>query len=685
MGCCLIQAARLVSISLASLLTLGSASYAPMRQTAPNSVGTLVCVNIPADVSNSTAFVDLSAAEICYFIDPIQGPIPAINATRIEGTQTPTPVAVDTATQTPAPSETLPPIATTTPTQSATPSPLATPTQAPTTDPSATQTALPTPTATRTPGTSQTPSALFSDTFDTEASASAWRTNRQGNAQCTATWADAALRLDVTATGAFNFHCQLERSGLALQADHTYRLTFTAYSTLPRTFGIKVMQAGDKFTTFLGENTYNLTVNAQTFTETWIQPVSEPNAKVSFRAALELPSVFVDSVALADIGAVSVVTQTPPPQQTPTSVSTPAPTSVTPATVAPTAVATPVGAAWGLLPDGTRNKYERPFASNAYRNVAIGQNAIYAPAGIHLICGGYCTNLKPDQDIILLRDMSGQPVWDVYQMPGNGWDEQNRCADIGSVIDRHPFPKGWAIPANGENNSLAVLMPDGKQIKQNQPITNCSRDGKLISRWIDDSVDIYGVSPYGAHGGSGLGGAAFAIRIGELTAGRIEHVIGINLDAHVYYNRNCSHSWPAKQVDGYCGSGNNYGGTNTYLRPGARLALRPDFDISQLRTPPGRIIAQAAIDYGFIVGDDTTWNNWALWAEQNDRGSVVKEFAGLWPQYAGFSMDGNHQSDAFYLDMVDIMTAIQIITNDSEQSMGGGGIPRKPAAALIGN
>ena len=687
---------RLISISLASLLTLGSAHQAPdtAQRAAPNSTGTLVCVNVPADVSNSTAFIDLSAASECYFIDPLQGPIPAINSTPIEATQTPTPVAVDTATQTPDATQTPTPIATASPTQSATETALSTPTETPTATPSATLTPLPTPTVTRTPGTQ---SALFSDTFDTEASASAWRTNRQGNAQCTATWADAALRLDLATTGAYQFHCQLERAGLSLVADHTYRLTFTAYSTLPRTFGLKIMQAGDKFTTFVGENTYNLTTAAQTFTETWIQPASEPNAKVSFRAALELPSVFVDSVTLIDIGARSmtpaVVTQTPVPTTTapkktptitPTSISTPAPTSVTPPTAPPT-VATPVGAAWGLLPDGTRNKYDRPFASNAYRNVAIGQNTIYAPAGIHLICGGYCTNLKPDQDILLIRDMSGQPVWDVYQMPGNGWDEQNRCADIGNVIDRHPFPKGWTIPANGENNSLAVLMADGKQIKQNQPITNCSRDGKLISRWIDDSVDIYGTSPYGAHGGSGLGGAAFAIRIGELTAGRIEHVIGVNLDAHVYYNRNCSYSWPAKQVDGYCGSGNNYGGTNTYLRPGARLALRPDFDISQLRTPPGRIIAQAAIDYGFIVGDDTTWNNWALWSEQNDRGSVVKEFAALWPQYAGFSMDGNRQSDPFYLDMVDIMTAIQIVTNDSPDSMGGGGIPRKPMSPPLGN
>ena len=671
-----------------------------MRQTAPNSVGTVVCVNVNADVSNSTAFIDLSSARECYFNDPLLGPIPAIGATPTEAVeatptaQTPTPA--DTATpveatptQTPADTETPAPIATATPTPrqetEATPtqSPSATPVEA---TPSATLTPLPTPTVTRTPGPQ---SALFSDTFDTEASASAWRTNRQGNAQCSATWADAALRLDLATTGAFNFHCQLERAGLALVADHTYRLTFTAYSTLPRTFGLKIMQAGDKFTTFLGENTYNLTTAAQTFTETWIQPASEPNAKVSFRAALELPSVFVDSVTLIDIGAGAVVTQTPAPtttapKKTPTSILTPAPTSVTPPTAPPTVV-TPVGAAWGLLPDGTRNKYDRPFASNAYRNVAIGQNAIYAPAGIHLICGGYCTNLKPDQDIILLRDMSEQPVWDVYQMPGNGWDEQNRCADIGDVIDKHPFPKGWTIPANGENNSLAVLMPDGRTIKQNQPITNCSKDGKLISRWIGDSVDIYGTSPYGAHGGSRLGGAAFTIRVGQLTRGIIENVIGINLDAHVYYNKNCSYSWPAKQVDGYCGSGNNYGGTNTYLRPGARLALRPDFSLAQLRTPPGRIIAQAAIDYGFIVGDDTTWNNWALWSEQNDRGSVVKEFAGLWPQYAGFSMDGNRQSDPFYLDMVDIMTAIQIVTNDSPDSMGGGGIPRKPAAPQIGN
>ena len=664
------------------------------RQAAPNSVGTLVCVNIPADVSNSTAFVDLSAASECYFIDPLQGPIPAINATRIEATQTPTPA--DTATpveatptQTPADTETPAPIATATPVeatptaQSATETALlSTPTEIPTATPSATLTPLPTPTPTRTPGPQ---SALFSDTFDTESSASAWRTNRQGNAQCTATWADGSLRLDLATTGAFNFHCQLERAGLSLLADHTYRLTFTAYSTLPRTFGLKVMQAGDKFTTFVGENTYNLTTEAQVFTETWIQPASEPNAKVSFRAALELPSVFVDSVMLIDIGAVAAVTpdaQPKTPTSTPTSISTPAPT----VTTANPPVATTAGATWGLLPDGTRNKYDRPFASNAYRNVAIGQNAIYAPAGIHLICGAYCTNIRPDLDPLLLGDNSALPLVDVWQMPGNGWDESNRCSDIGNRIDTNfPWPKDWVIPGNGENNSLAVLMPDGITIKQNQPITKCLKEGKLISRWIACSVSIYGTDMCGAHGGSGLGGAAFAIRIGELTAGRIEHVIGINLDAHVYYNKNCSYSWPAKQVDGYCGSGNNYGGTNTYLRPGARLALRPDFDISQLRTPPGRIIAQAAIDYGFIVGDDTTWNNWALWAEQNDRGSVVKEFAQLWPEYAGFSVDGNRQSDPFYMDMVDIMTAIQIITNDSEQSMGGGGIPRKPAAALIGN
>jgi len=330
-----------------------------------------------------------------------------------------------------------------------------------------------------------------------------------------------------------------------------------------------------------------------------------------------------------------------------------------------------------------RNKHELPLASNAYNNVAIGSSAQYYPAGIHLICSGYCTNLRPDEDIILLEDHSGQGTYPVYQMPGNGWDEQNRCNDLGFTIDNIWFPKSWIIPANGGNNSLAVLMPDGHTIKQNQPITNCTVNGHLTSRWIDDQIDIYGTNVYGAHGGSGLSGAAFAIKKGEFTAGIIRHVIGVNLDAHVYYNSNCSYHYPAKQSDGYCPNG--YGGSNPYFKPGARLALLPTFNLNNLRTQPGRILGRAFIDYGLVVGDDTTWNDWALWSEQDNTGSVVGEFSQLWPDLDGFSLNENHQSDPFYLDMVDMMSALYIVINDGPSSMGGGGTPRVPALPAIGN
>ena len=123
-----------------------------------------------------------------------------------------------------------------------------------------------------------------------------------------------------------------------------------------------------------------------------------------------------------------------------------------------------------------------------------------------------------------------------------------------------------------------------------------------------------------------------------------------------------------------------YGGSNPNLGPGSLLALSPTFDLSGLATTPGKILAQAFIDYGAYVVDDTYWNDWAIATEQGPNGRVADEFATLY----GFAMSSPDNSP-FKQDVITIFQALQVVTNNSASSVGGGGTPRVQSPPAIGN
>ena len=329
--------------------------------------------------------------------------------------------------------------------------------------------------------------------------------------------------------------------------------------------------------------------------------------------------------------------------------------------------------AWGLLPNGDRDKYHWPFASASLWNSAIGTGATYRPARIV----SRRTIFAIDPAILIMTPTA--PLTTLYYN-GAGWTGRDRCKAGSKVLaQRLPIPAGYVVPNSGDNNSTAILSADGVHFDQNQPFTRCKAGGKATSLVDFGLDDIYANGVTGAHGGSGLSALGGVIRSGEFTSGTIHHPMQIELWAKRYYYC-CSPIWPATQVDDYAKS--VYRGTLPYLAPGALLALRPSFDDGSLRTVPGKILAKAFQDYGAYVVDDTFWNAWGLTAEDGPNGNTAKEFRSLY----GYEMNQNASPDSpFYRDLVTIFQSLYVVTNNTATTIGGGGKPRVPAPPPIGN
>jgi hypothetical protein len=319
---------------------------------------------------------------------------------------------------------------------------------------------------------------------------------------------------------------------------------------------------------------------------------------------------------------------------------------------------------------------EWPFASDSIWNTAIGSGAAYRPAGIvSNQYGGSPTTFEEDEDVIVMTPAA--PLTPVYYNSA-AWTGADRCPVEGGLMAAVPAPDSYVLSNDGDNNSAAFLMPDGHTVEQNQPFTRCTAGGPATTLVTFSNVDIESQGITGAHGGSGLSALGGTIRLGEFASGKIHHVMKVELFAMQYYYC-CTYNWPAVVVDDYANP-TSYGGTNPNLGPGALLALLPDFDVSELTTMPGRILAQAFQDYGAYVVDDTAWNSWGICTEQGPNGRVVEEFASLY----GFSMSPG-SGDPFMQDMVAIFQALQVVTNNGASNVGGGGTPRAAVPPPIAN
>ncbi|MDQ3003303.1 MAG: hypothetical protein M3Y08_18845 [Fibrobacterota bacterium] len=344
---------------------------------------------------------------------------------------------------------------------------------------------------------------------------------------------------------------------------------------------------------------------------------------------------------------------------------------------------------------GKRDPLLWPFERSSIWNTPIGSGAKYVPAKIG---PALAYGMTDDEDIIIMT-----PTAPLIPMVVNtaGWDgSKKRCGSLTSEkMYDIPVPNNFSTDpgysGTTPNMGAAILMPDGKTIKQTQPFHRCGIGGTATSQYKFDDVDIFGPGVEGAHGGSGLSTVGGALRTHELRKGsEILHAMKINLFAAKYLSfvqdGTPGYRWPARNPDGYASE--NYGTKGTppaEVEMGALLALLPEFPLDKLRTEPAKILAKAFQNYGAYIVDDTFWDVYAIIVEWGPNGRFSEEFNKEW----GFPFSVRELSSCtdeteackWGKDMADIFSSLQVVDNNSASSIGGGGVSRAPLAPDFGN
>jgi hypothetical protein len=323
-----------------------------------------------------------------------------------------------------------------------------------------------------------------------------------------------------------------------------------------------------------------------------------------------------------------------------------------------------------------------PFSSTSIWNTPIGSKAEYVPSGLQ--ADPYWGSFAQEIVVVMTPDA---PLTNVFENLKD-WSDPSvgaRCLKEGvgtaepKLITRLPMPSDWTYPHEGRlpDGVAAIMLPDKRTMYQTQPFHRCVAGSYATSHYEYDKVDIYGDGRLGAHGGSGLSSLGGTIRKGELVPkGAIRHAMKVSVNNKLYlaYNNDGSggYRWPARKSDG--GASTNYQGKVPALEMGALLALRPDFDVLQLRTEPARIIATAFKNYGAYVVDETGGLMVILNLERGPAGRVKDEFKSEW----GYEFDqakSRPNGNAFGEDMAKLWPALQVVNNNTVGSIGGGGTP----------
>jgi hypothetical protein len=327
-----------------------------------------------------------------------------------------------------------------------------------------------------------------------------------------------------------------------------------------------------------------------------------------------------------------------------------------------------------------RDPLKWPFDKHSIWNIPIHNNAVYVNANVQP-----ADNFEADEDVIVMTP--NEPLMNV-ETNFTDWSAGGdaRCSDQGPTLFAAPIPQSFIYSNNTwhgstPNAGLAVLLPNGK-IKQTQPFAKCTPTLATSHYvWNENDCVLTDECIGGAHGGSKLSAIGGALRVGELTAGVIKHVLKINLwGKENFYNGNGGYRWPALGADGgYADANapNYYGGSNVEMNIGALLALHKDVNLTSLannslglETEPGLIIARALQNYGAYTVDNTAWDAYAIITEHGPNGRVSDEFQSRY----GYAMNvyGGLSSSAWRRDVLKLFTNLYVISNNSATNKGGG-------------
>jgi hypothetical protein len=314
----------------------------------------------------------------------------------------------------------------------------------------------------------------------------------------------------------------------------------------------------------------------------------------------------------------------------------------------------------------------------------IGSGALYEPANL---IPAQTKTLVSDQHIIVMT-----PTAPLTQIQTNGGQFSNRCISTGTTLTPVPLPADFTVYSSSHNNPIAAVEANGHTLIEGEPFARCIAGGPGTVQFEERNFgDLYGDGRVGVDGGSNLSSLGGAIRLGELVPGGvITHALQIDVDAANLYFGSVSTCprWPVTKCD--TSASTTYTGTNPDLRMGALLAIPSTLDLHTLNlSPPGLILATAFQDYGaYIANTNGTRSVNNVVTEFSPSGSILPivdssgavvnpgEFQTVWAfPFETASVNG---IDPWSQDIATIFAHLNIVTNNGQNSIGGGGTPLVP-------
>ena len=317
--------------------------------------------------------------------------------------------------------------------------------------------------------------------------------------------------------------------------------------------------------------------------------------------------------------------------------------------------------------EAPRDPWRWPFAATSIWNAPIGAEAVYRPAGL-----GRAEHIGLDVER-LCRVSSNAPERAVFA-PRSWGQRAGGTRQVGTVRIDDELVVPDVRPPSTPNECAALLMPDGRTVRQLAPLCRPAAGGPVFAYCFLPDEDLFGAGIGGSHGGSGLSALGGSLRLGELTGpGPIRHALKVDLwcKRYAYFGADRpGFRWPASRADSY--AAHSYGGTNRALVMGSLLALPPAVreETLGLKTPVGRKLFRALQDYGVYVVDDAAWNCHYLCAGQGVAGEVE--------QSCGLRFDD--RCDDLRSDLNALFVQLCVIDNNAPDRLGGGGTPRAPPA-----
>ncbi|GCE22364.1 discoidin domain-containing protein [Dictyobacter kobayashii] len=334
-----------------------------------------------------------------------------------------------------------------------------------------------------------------------------------------------------------------------------------------------------------------------------------------------------------------------------------------------------------------RNPLVWPYEANSIWNTPIGSNAVYKSTYIQK-----AANVSFDP--VFFSNLQGAVDYSTYPLYSpdgpsytvGGVTYGGRCkgtTNYGTIKLPDNLVVGDATLApnySTPNNAAGIVQPDGRTVVQIQPLARCDANGPA-NGYRGTESDLYGDGILGTHFGSGMNVLGGLIRQSELVnATPIMHSLQLEVWGRKYFAYNQSDPqpgfrWPAANPDGYA-KDPNYGyctldpcksNPDTSFRQGSLMALNPSLTPQSLglTSAPAIKLFYALQHYGGYVVDDTGWDD-------NQIGIDNSALA-----------DTNLADATFVNDVNTLFANLQIIDNNSPNSIGGGGTPLvKPAPAI---